>query len=155
MNTNEVRTVSLPPLRVAAALGFGPSPEGLAWQTLLDWVHSQGVLNAQPAPRFFGFNNPNPSPGSPNYGYEQWVTVGPAVQGTDQVTLKEMPGATYVVTRCQLRNITPAWQALVAWAEDNGRPLAPGQCLEECLGDPAAGIDEDTEFDLYLPVAAA
>ena len=45
--------------------------------------------------RFFGFNNPNPSPGSPNYGYEQWLTVGPEVQAEGGIVIKEIPpGAT-------------------------------------------------------------
>jgi DNA gyrase inhibitor GyrI len=152
MEAIEVRTVLLPPMRVAAALGFGPSPELLAWRAVMDWVRAQGIQAGGPGPRFFGFNNPNPAPGSPNYGYEQWVTAGPGAQAAGEVTLKDVPGGTYLVTRCRLRNITPAWQALVAWAEDNGRTLRDGQCLEECLGDPGAGVDEESEFDLYLPV---
>ena len=71
----DVRIVQLEPLRVASALGFGPSPEAIAWEKILGWARQNGLPDAastgatgKPAPRFFGFNNPSPSPGSPNYG---------------------------------------------------------------------------------------
>ena len=62
MEELNVRIVRLAPMRVASAYGFGPSPEEIAWQTLLDWAKAGGLLDVEPAPRFFGFNNPNPAP---------------------------------------------------------------------------------------------
>ena len=78
----QVRIVRLEPMRVACASGFGPSPEGEAWDTLIGWAKSQGLLDDLDALRFFGYNNPDPSPGSPNYGYDQWVTAGPDAKHT-------------------------------------------------------------------------
>jgi hypothetical protein len=75
-----VQIVRLEPTRVAAALGYGASPEMEAWGKLLAWAESQGLLAEIHKHRFFGFNNPNPSPGSPNYGYEQWMTVDSSIQ---------------------------------------------------------------------------
>lgn len=116
----DVRIVQLEPLRVASALGFGPSPEAIAWEKILGWARQNGLLPegdaTQPETsgvRFFGFNNPSPSPGSPNYGYEQWMTVGPDVVGSGEIPIKEFPGGLYAVTRCELRNIEATWKALV------------------------------------------
>ena len=86
----EVRIVNLEPMLVASAYGFGDQPETLAWTKILAWASSQDYedLGKQ---RFFGFNNPNPSPGSPNYGYEQWMTVGAEVVGSEDIEIKEFP----------------------------------------------------------------
>jgi hypothetical protein len=57
------------PYRAAGAhagTGFGTSPEEQAWRTLLDWAKAGGLLDGEPVPRFFGFNNPSPSAGSLN-----------------------------------------------------------------------------------------
>src|SRR5512135_1683298 len=112
-----VRIVQLPALRVASAYGFGESPEARAWQTLLDWARACGLADWS-AHRFFGFNNPSPAVGSPNYGYEQWMTIDPGVVGSGAVTVKDFPGGMYAVTRCQgLEHIMRVWAELAAWAE--------------------------------------
>ena len=54
MEDLNVRIVRLAPLRVASANGFGPNPEEQAWQTLLDWAKAGGLLEVEPAPRFWG-----------------------------------------------------------------------------------------------------
>ncbi len=146
-----VRIVQLPPLRVASAYGFGESPEAQAWQTLLDWARARGLAGWS-AHRFFGFNNPSPAPGSPNYGYEQWMTVDPDVVGSGQVTIKDFSGGLYAVTRCHgLQNITQTWAELAAWAEAGPYRRGHHQWLEECFTPEAAQV-EDYIFDLYLPI---
>jgi hypothetical protein len=75
MSELQVRIVDLEPMRCAGASGYGPEPEGLAWDALLKWAEPIGLLNKPH--RFFGYNNPNPSPGTPNYGYDQWITTNP------------------------------------------------------------------------------
>jgi DNA gyrase inhibitor GyrI len=159
MSELNVRIVKLEPIRVAAALGYGASPEVEAWGKLVSWAESQGLLSEIQSHRFFGFNNPNPSPGSPNYGYEQWMTIDASTQPGGEVEIKEFSGGLYAVTRCQgTDNLPAAWQALVAWQEDSRFKLASHWCLEECLTpqhflpldrEPAFG---QVEFDLYLQV---
>jgi hypothetical protein len=75
MNTQTMQIVKLEPLRVASAWAFGPQPEGAAWEILQTWAQARGLLHD--GARIFGFNNPSPAPGSPNYGYEYWLEVGP------------------------------------------------------------------------------
>ena len=80
MDQPDFRIVQLEPLRVASAHGFGEGPETLAWDKLTAWARERGLWQDGTSRRFFGFNNPDPSPGSPNYGYETWMTVGSEVE---------------------------------------------------------------------------
>ena len=106
-----------------------------------------------PAPRFFGFCNPNPSPGSPNYGSEPWMTVGPEVAGGAGVEIKEFAGGLYAVTRCEdLQTITDTWHRLATWCEGSLYVMGQHQWLEECF-TPGVERIEDYVFDLYLPIA--
>lgn len=155
MNTQPVRIVRLPALRVASVHGFGLTPEDAALQKLTAWAKPQGFLDAPDQHRIFGFNNPNPTPGSPNYGYEFWITVGPAVAAEPGVAIKEFAGGLYAVTRCEVQNdpgtlIPAAWKQLVRWREASKYKSARHQWLEEHIGDlPAGGF----VLDLYLPIA--
>jgi DNA gyrase inhibitor GyrI len=140
-------------MRVATAHGFGASPEGVAWDKLLAWATPQGLLTDRSAVRFFGFNNPNPSPGSPNYGYDQWMTVGPDKQGDDDIQILDFPGGLYAVARCEgLSTIGDVWQQLVTWCEDSPYKKAHHQWLEEHLS-PLGVPPDQYVFDLYLPIA--
>lgn len=159
MENLEVRLVSLEPMRVAYSLGFGPSPEAQAWDTLLKWANQAGLLKDRSARRFFGFNNPDPTPGSPNYGYEQWMTLPEMVQPGEGVKTKDVPGGLFAVARCQgVENIYPTWQKLAAWEAESRYQFRNAQCLEECLNpelllsDLGEAAYERLVFDLYMPV---
>ncbi len=151
MDELDVRIVHLEPMRVASALGFGPNPEEQAWDMLMTWARSNGLLE-MPGTRFIGFNNPNPSPGSPNYGYEQWMTVGPGVEGNNKIEMKEFPGGRYAVVRWNGIPNPTIWGRLVRWVENSAYRMVAEQCLEECL-DPVHKPQEEWVFDLYLPIA--
>ena len=87
MNEEEITIVSLEPMRGARGWAFGPSPEEHAWRLLEGWARPQGVLEPDSGNRCFGFNNPSPTAGSPNYGYEFWVTAAAEAQPGEGVTL--------------------------------------------------------------------
>ncbi len=155
MKSLDVRIVRLEPMRVASAHGFGQIPEEIAWNKILAFAAAKNLLNMPEGPRFFGFNNPNPAPGSPNYGYEQWMTVGPDVEGAGDVKIKEIPSRLYAVARCEgLDTIGEDWRQLVTWFEDSHykKPAHFYEGLEELLVPPD-GSYEDYVFDLYLPIA--
>jgi DNA gyrase inhibitor GyrI len=151
MDELQVEIVNLEPMRVAAALGYGTSPELEAWGAVLDWARAQGLGDDWGAHRFFGFNNPNPSAGSPNYGYEQWMTVDQDALPSATVEVKEFAGGRFATTRCRLSHITATWLALVDWVQNSQHQIGDNVCLEECL-DPPATAHADPEFALYLPV---
>lgn len=152
MSELDVRIVQMEPMHVASAHGYGTNPEEQAWTKILTFAEAKGLDPA--SSRFFGFNNPNPSPGSPNYGYEQWMTVGPEIEGEGEVTIKEIPARHYAVTRCEgLDVIGERWRQLVLWFEDSPYKKSPhwDQCLEELLVSPHMPYEEYV-FDLYLPI---
>ena len=164
MTDMEVRIVKLEPMRVASALGFGEHPEGLAWDKLLSWAKPLGLFDDLKTTRFFGFNNPDPSPGSPNYGYEQWIVVGPDVKDGGEVKIKDFPGGLYAVTSTKLKNIGETWRRLVVWRDGSRYRCASHQWLEEVLNRDAIltpdgkKLPDEVVFDkmildLYLPIA--
>jgi len=148
---DEVRIVELGPMRVAAALGFGPQPETDAWEELLTWALATNLLDG--TQRFFGFNNPSPMPGSPNYGYEQWMTVGPDVEALGDIEIKDCEGGLFAVLRCSgLATIGEDWERLAAWLEAGPYRLDDRQCLEELLSSPMLPHTEWV-FDLYAAIS--
>ncbi len=154
MSDIDVRIVRLEPQHVAASYGFGSGPEPIAWQKMAEFVKGKGLNKDGQAHRYFGFNNPSPSAGSPNYGYEQWITIEPGVEPTGDMKIKDFGGGLYAVTRCQLRNITQVWHQLFLWREKSPYRPANHQWLEEVMTAPIdTEINEDVEIDLYLPIA--
>jgi DNA gyrase inhibitor GyrI len=155
MKELDVRIVKLEPMRVASAHAFGPSPEPEAMNKLTAWAEPKGLLAEPEKHRVFGFNNPDPSPGSPNYGYEFWIAVGPDMEADGDLEIKEFSGGLYAVTRCEVQGdayeIIPAtWQQLVAWREDSKYQCGNHQWLEEALRP--LGSADDFVLDLYLPI---
>lgn len=151
MTELDVRIVKLEHMRVASGYGFGESPEDIASDKIRSWAEEKGLLDRPH--RNFGFNNPNPSPGSPNYGYEIWITVGPEVEPEGEIRMLDFAGGLYAVARCEgLQNIGDVWKALVTWREDSNYKRAYHQWLEELLTSPDVPA-ADYVFDLYLPIA--
>jgi DNA gyrase inhibitor GyrI len=154
MEEFNVRIVRLGYTRVISTHGFGESPEGVAWDRLIAWLKQDNHMQLAEKARFFGFNNPNPTPGSPNYGYEQWMTIPEDFQVEEgDVRVAEFTGGLYGVAHCDLSNITEVWQKLAAWREDSPYKPAYHACVEECLTPPLEGVIGNLEFDLYVPIA--
>ncbi len=157
MSALEVRIIRLDPIRVAASHGYGPGPEGIAWEKIGAYIQKNHLLEDGQTHRFFGFNNPEPSPGSPNYGYEQWVTVGPDAQPDGEIQVKEFGGGLYAVTRTTLAEITQTWHQLFLWREQSPYRFGSQQWLEESVDwapdrTPESVGPENILLDLYLPI---
>ncbi len=153
----DIRIVKLEPFRYASAYGFGTSPEGQAWERILGFAERRGYKLEDH--RFFGFDNPPMAAGSPNYGYEQWVTVDRAAEPENGIRVGAAMGGTYAVAECEgVDNIFPAWQKLVVWAENNGHRMTSAQCLEECLNPQLNRQNppdlQHLRFVLYLPISS-
>jgi AraC family transcriptional regulator len=163
MDQPDVRIVTIPPLRVARFHAYGEGPEMLAWEKLTAWAEPRGLLDYSEAHQIFGFNNPNPAPGSPAYGYEYWITVTPEetadISGDPSddtsVEIITFPGGRYAVTRCVVQNpeadIPATWQKLVAWREQSAYGPGDHQWLERHIYVNRPG--EVFDLDLYLPIA--
>jgi DNA gyrase inhibitor GyrI len=150
MSGLDVRIVQLEPMRVANAHGFGESPEEQAMKKIQAFMESKGLTFEDV--HWFGFDNPEPSPGSPNYGYDVWITVGPEVEEGDEVKIIDFAGGLYAVTRLKgVSNIGQVWKQLVLWREDSQYKKGHHQWLENLLTPPDVPFDEYV-FDLYLPI---
>jgi DNA gyrase inhibitor GyrI len=151
-----VELITLEPMRVVSARAFGVAPEQAAWATLLAWVRSHRLEGELSQHRFLGFNNPDPVPGKAEYGYEQWMTIGPDACSSEGVSIKRFPGGRFLATSCSgLAQLRPCWQELFTWCEHCPHtPDFDRQYLEECL-TPLATRPEDFLFRLCLPVQAA
>lgn len=153
MSDLEVRIVTLDPLRVASAYGFGAGPEEIAFEKIQAFAVANNLLKEGKLPNTFGFNQPDPSPGSPNYGYEVWLPLDGDTQGQGDVAIKDVPGGLYAVTRLvDLQHIGATWKRLAQWLEGSKYKYGTHQWLEHLLS-PADVPFEEYIFDLYLPIA--
>ncbi len=155
MNNSTVQIVTLKPMRVASAYGFGDGPEEQAWERLAAWAGPKGFLDDKAAHPVFGFNNPNPTPASARYGYEMWMQVEPAVEPSGDIRIVEFMGGTYAMTRCEAngdpgKNIPAAWKALAEWVKANKHRFGRHQPLERVV----SGQDNPAELvlELYCPI---
>jgi DNA gyrase inhibitor GyrI len=155
MSDLDVRIVKLPPMLVACVHGFGEGPEEQAFEKMKTWAKAHNLLGK--AYRIFGYNNPDPSPGSPNYGYDVWMTVDESVQAEGEASIIEFPGGEYAVARVEVKNpwedIPGTWQKLVKWMEASKYHQGRHQWLEEHIG-PLDEMDAAKPFtlDLHLPI---
>ena len=154
MSELDVKIVKLEPMRLASAHGFGTSPEDMAGKKIHAFLKKNNLLEGYGTTRrHFGFNNPNPSPGSPNYGYEIWVEVGPEVEPEGDIRIIDFCGGLYAVTRFQnLENIGRVWRELVQWRENSKYSPASHQCLEQ-LHNPTEPDISKYDFTLFLPIS--
>ena len=154
MENTAIRIVRLEPFRAASFYGFGASPEEQAFGKLQAWAGPRGYLADLAQHRIFGFNNPNPSSGSPNYGYEFWMVVGAEVEAAGDMRVLDFPGGLYAVTRCQGGdNIGPTWGRLVQWLTGSRYRHAGHQWLEEHINATFPVPGEELILDLYAPIA--
>lgn len=151
MNEEKVKIVSLPPMKAISFYGFGESPEDLAHQAANKWL-AENNLDQENKFRHFGFNNPNPSQGSPNYGYEIWIVPTQDFIPAPEDKIVEFEGGLYAAAYCpSLDVIGQIWQELTDWRNANGYFHAPHQWLEE-LHQPWLKNRTSLEFTLYLPI---
>ena len=153
MSKLDVRIETLPPMRVISAYGFGPQPEGLAADKMNAFLKAKGLLAGYgSAIPHYGFNNPSPSSGSPNYGYEIWAVVPPDVEPEGDLRVVMFSGGLYAVTRFEnLENIGRVWSELVRWRENSPYLRASHQWLEHLL-NPLENDQAKYVFELYLPI---
>lgn len=153
MSNLQVRIETLPKMRMISAYGFGAAPEEMAMKKMAAFMEEKGLLEGYGTTYpHYGFNNPSPSAGSPNYGYEIWVAVPAGVQPCGDLKEVQFGGGLYAVTRFEnLEAIGSVWQALVQWREASPYQAAHHQWLER-LFNPLEPDLSKRVFELYLPI---
>jgi len=156
----DIRIVELPAFQYLSFNGFGNSPELLAIGKLREWLeHNQSIIGPT---RYFGFNNPDPAPGSENYGYEIWAVI-PEGNATLYPDVKSFSGGLYALSHCSglleeaEKFIPESWKGLTAWIESSPYRLGHHQWLEEHLGDEKLNFidllgDGKMSLNLYMPI---
>jgi len=155
MSTIDVRLIELEPMRMVSIWGFGKEPETEAWRKLEAWARPRGLRDDPESHRIFGFNNPDPCSGSPNYGYELWIEVGPDIEPEGDARIVQFRGGKYAVTRCpvpegDIESIGRTWKQLVTWREENGYHMGHHQWLEKSVFVDEPGLL--FTLDLYMPI---
>ena len=146
----DVKIVELEPMRVASFRAISETPEHDAMKLLAGWAQGKGYLNDLEKNPIFGFNNPNPSKGKKEYGYEFWIKVEDNYSKKD-VKLKDIPGGRYAVTTCHnLGQIGELWMRLDKWVKENGYEMRKAECLEKTHDFSAS--DDELVLDLYDPI---
>jgi len=146
----EVRIVELEPMRVASFRAISETPEHDAAKLLTQWAQGKGYLNDLEKHPIFGFNNPNPSKGKKEYGYEFWIKVEDDYS-EEGLNLKEVSGGRYAVTTCHhLGEIGELWMKLFNWTKENGYEYRKAEGLEKTLNFSAS--DDELVLDLYEPI---
>lgn len=151
MSEEKIKIVTLVPFKAVSFHGFGETPEDLAHQAANQWIKKHNLFEEDKF-RHFGFNNPNPSPGSPNYGYEIWIAPNQEFTPDPQDKLIDFEGGLYATAYCpKLDVIGQVWQELVNWRDANGYFYATHQWLEQ-LHTPWQKNRTNYDFTLYLPI---
>jgi len=147
----DVKIVELNPMRVASFRAISESPEHEASEMLLEWATGKGFLNDLEKHPIYGFNNPNPTKGKKEYGYEFWIKVDKDYS-EEGINLKEFPGGRYAVTTCRdLSEIGELWMKLYNWVKENGYEYnEEAECLEKTHNLRAS--DNQLVLDLYEPI---
>lgn len=161
MTAKDVRIMTLPAMKVVSFHGFGANPEDIALSAMNEWAEKHDYFRSSSA-RCFGFNNPDPTPGSSNYGYEAWLAVPDDLSIEDAKT-RQFEGGCYAVMNCSGKIeeacafIPASWKSLVEWLENSSHQMGKHQWLEEQL--PLPGLSQSDmikkgllNLDLYLPI---
>lgn len=161
MKELKVEIVNLAPMRVASVRVISETPERDAWEKMRAWAEPKGFLEDTEKHPVFGFNNPNPSPGHKEYGYEFWMRVGPDARSEGEIKVKDVEGGLYAVTTCNLgeeleseffkkEGYLESWKKIGDWVKSSKYKVGSHQCLEKAH-DPGASADE-LILDLYCPI---
>lgn len=157
----DVKTVKLEPMRVASVRAVSKTPEHDSWEKMREWAEPKGLLQDIKKHPVFGFNNPDPSAGREDYGYEFWIRVEPDIKPEGEVEIKEFEGGLYAVTTCKLKEeleseffrkegYLESWKKIVDWVKSSKYKMGKQQCLEKAH-EPGAS-EEELILDLYCPI---
>ena len=160
MNT-DIHMIELPAMNYVRFYGFSENPEDIAIGDMLQWAEKNKYFKIKGG-RCFGFNNPDPTPGSKKYGYEVWLTI-PDGFSSQNLESKIFSGGKYAVASCSGKVqdaadfIPSAWKSLMEWLENSQNQMGKHQWLEEQLAEEGLSIADmyqqgKISLNLYMPI---
>ncbi len=146
----EVKIVETQPMRVASFRAISESPEHEAAKLLADWAQGKGLLDDLEKNPVFGFNNPNPTEGKKEYGYEFWIKVDDDFE-EEGITIKDIEAGSYAVTTSEsLSIIGERWMQIIEWVKNSEHEFRDAEFLEKTHDFSAA--EDELVLDLYVPI---
>ncbi len=155
--------------RVVGVYAFGEEPESKSHEIMHAFFGAVDLDEDEMSRhRIFGFNNPDPSPGSVRYGYEHWITINDSFSLPSNapagVSIKEMKGGLYASLESRGIPNPVKWGGVVKWI--NGREYqydGSRQWLEEIVLNETAMLNvlgkqtdpDELVFNLTSPIIQA
>lgn len=157
----DIRIINLPRMTFASYCVISETPENDCWK-MMNKLIKDFSLQSKPGFRHFGFNNPDPTPGKTEYGYEMWVVVPEDFKVPEPFVRKDFPGGLYAALPTYMTIIGERWGELFNWAQNNDnyeldwdKGNMRGE-LEECIDYNMFNSNElpdsEKQLDLLLPV---
>jgi len=161
MHKFPVEIKSLPTMKVASVRAISQTPENDAKAILDKYIKKHNLMDDPESHPIFGFNNPDPTPGHKEYGYEFWIKIDSIAETEADVIIKEIPSALYVVKECNLfdesnseffkaHGFLESWSQLSQWVKESDYQEGSHQGLEKALNHGAEF--EDLQLELYMPI---
>ncbi len=137
-------------MRLARFHAFSRSPERDAWSKLRAWADPRGLLREPATHPVLGFNNPSPTSGGAEYGYEFWIGLALETPAESGIGTVDFPGGWYAVTTHRGPPNPTIWMQLWEWVHRSPYRYRRTHELER-LHDPLAS-EPEMVCDLYLPI---
>jgi len=155
MKELQVRIVKFEPMQVASVRVVSETPERDAWDGMRRWAEPRGLLGKTQEHPVFGFNNPDPSQDSKEYGYEFWVRIGKDTKVEGTIQAKDFGGGLYAATTCDIKECTlegipQAWGMLAKWVKSSKYKFGKHQMLEGIRNPDAP--ESELVLGLYCPI---
>jgi len=157
----EIRIVYLPPAEVASYQYVGENPEDSAGEMILEFIRKTGLAGIKPDFRLYGFNNPSPSEGQKEYGYEFWATIPEDMEVEAPLKKKHFDGGLYAA-HCIKMGDFHEWEGFIRqvleseeYEGDWREPRGMDGLLEEELNiytNVVEGTRENIQLDLLFPI---
>lgn len=157
----DIRIIKLPKMTIASYGAISETPENDCWKVVNKLVEDYSLQDC-PGFRHFGFNNPDPTPGKAEYGYEMWVVVPENLPIPEPFVKKEFAGGLYGALPTYMTVIGERWGQLFDWVQTNDSyeldvdiPNMRHE-LEECMDYVAFNSEatpvSEKQLDLLLPI---
>jgi AraC family transcriptional regulator len=142
------------PLRIAFLPHRGPYNQiSQAFRPLYAWAGARGLVGPN-ANGVAVFLDDVRTTAPQDLRSEAGLTVGPDVEGDDEVAVREIPGGRYAVLpfRGPYAGLFAAWGELHGWMAQNGEAPTDAPGFEIYLNDPYDTAPEDLLTELCRPL---
>ena len=142
----------LTPMRVVSFHAYSKSPERDASLKMNEWARANGILINKETHPTFGFDNPSPTRGKEEYGYEFWLKIDDDFETDDDIKIIDIPERLYAVTTSwRLADVGRDWKNLDRWLKEHDYEIIKNiPCLERAH---LINVSEDElVLDLLVPL---